>query len=194
MGMPRFARADRSERRTQRKSSFIASRFVLALLALAASPALVGAQGRINDLDDRVLAAQNRARAEIGVPPLTWDDNLAKDALAWGQEVAKVGYLVHSPDDPKDPDPEGENLWAGTKGYYSAESMIGLWVQERRNYVHRVFPSASKTGSIEDIGHYTQVVWRSTRRVGCALVAGKSDEFLVCRYAEGGNVIGEMTY
>ena len=53
----------------------------------------------------------------------------------------KVGYLVHSDDDPADPDPQGENLWAGTRGYYGPEAMVGLWVEEKKDYK----PASSRT-------------------------------------------------
>ena len=51
-------------------------------------------------------------------------------------------------------------------------------------------------GQWEDVGHYTQVIWRDTTQVGCALVtvASGEDEILVCRYLDGGNVTGQKTY
>jgi hypothetical protein len=37
-------------------------------------------------------------------------------------------------------------------------------------------------------------MWRSTGKVGCALAHGRRDEFMVCRYSEGGNVMGERPF
>ncbi|WP_253201211.1 CAP domain-containing protein [Sphingomonas quercus] len=63
-----------------------------------------------------------------------------------------------------------------------------------RNYVPGRFPDVSRTGDVIDVAHYTQIIWRATRAMGCTLVSGEADQFLTCRYAEGGNVIGERPY
>lgn len=165
----------------------------IALLASSA-PLFQGNVGRVDNFEERTLAAQNRERATLGIAPLRWNDDLAADAAAWAEQLTRVGYLTHSPDNPYDPDPQGENLWAGTAGYYSAESMVGLWIAEKRNFKPGIFPANSRTGNLEDIGHYTQVMWRSTGQVGCAIARGRTDEFLVCRYSEGGNVMGERPF
>ncbi len=154
---------------------------------------MIGAADRDN-LAGRTLAAHNRERSTLGIPPLRWDAALARDASIWANHLTEVGYLEHSVDDPRDPDPEGENLWAGTRGHYSVESMIGLWTAEKRNFKPGIFPANSRTGHLEDVGHYTQLMWRSTRKVGCAIATGGKDDFLVCRYSEGGNVLGEKPF
>lgn len=155
----------------------------LAFLTVTAS------SDRTADLNNRLLAAHNRVRAQVGVPPLVWDDRLAGEAGLWGRHLSRLGRLVHSRDSSLNP--QGENLWAGTRGYYTPEMMVGLWAAERRHFRPGIFPVNSRTGRLDDVGHYTQMIWRSTKRVGCALIQGKYDEFLVCRYLEGGNVIGE---
>jgi hypothetical protein len=72
--------------------------------------------------------------------------------------------------------------------------MLGHWLEERRNYVNGAVPAVSRTGHWEDAGHYSQIVWRGTRSVGCAMVAGVHDDYLVCRYSPGGNVYGQVAY
>ena len=51
-----------------------------------------------------------------------------------------------------------------------------------------------RVGSFEDVGHYTQLMWRATGRVGCAVADGRAYEVLVCRYREAGNVEGERPF
>lgn len=164
----------------------------VALLAMA--PMLLGAVGRFTNIEERLLASHNRERESLGIEPLEWDEGLAVDAAKWAEHLTHVGHLVHYPDDPTDPDPQGENLWAGTRGYYGLESMVGLWIVEKKNFKPGIFPANTKTGNLEDVGHYTQLMWRSTRKVGCAVSRGRYDEFLVCRYSEGGNVMGERPF
>ena len=166
-----------------------------ALTALTvASPLLQGAIDLSSNIDDRLLAAHNRERATLGIKPLAWNEGLARDAAAWGKHLTRVGYLVHYPDNPNDPDPQGENLWAGTKGYYALEDMVGLWIKEKKDYKPGIFPNNSRSNRLDNVAHYTQVMWRSSTDVGCAVVRGRSDDFLVCRYSEGGNVLGERPF
>ncbi|VDM69444.1 unnamed protein product [Strongylus vulgaris] len=41
---------------------------------------------------------------------------------------------------------------------------------------------------------WSQAVWSETSRVGCYSYACPNGRFLVCRYAEGGNIIGKSIY
>jgi len=164
----------------------------VALLTLA-GPVLTGATGRLTDLDGRLLAAHNRERSALGLPALRWDPALAADARAWAEHLARLGTLVHAEDDDS-ADPQGENLWAGTRGAYSPEAMVGLWIEEKKDYRPGPIPAVSRTGDFEAVGHYTQLVWRDTGQVGCALAPGAEDEILVCRYSQAGNVEGERPF
>lgn len=160
--------------------------------ALAASTPFLGASlDRGARIEDRLLAAHNRERAAVGVPPLDWDTGLAADAANWAQALADTDSFEHSRADPSDPDVQGENLWAGTRGAWAPEEMVGLWISEKRDYRAGVFPAVSRSGDLERVGHYTQVIWRATRKVGCAVARGRKEDILVCRYSSGGNVIGE---
>ncbi len=166
---------------------------VAATIALL-SPLVLGSVGLRTNLDQRVLAAHNRERAALGVPDLAWNEDLARDAAGWAAHLAQTGAFEHSPDDPDDPHPQGENLWAGTRDYYGPETMVGGWIAEKADFKPGVFPNVSRTGDWDDVGHYTQVAWRSTGQVGCALARGAQEDVLVCRYAEGGNVDGERPF
>jgi hypothetical protein len=157
-------------------------------------PLLGGATGRLSSLDQRLLAAHNRERTDAELPPMRWDSALAADAAEWGEQLAAIDDIEHSPDDPDDEDPQGENLWLGTRGHFTPEQMVGMWVEEKRHYVARPIPFSSRTGNFDDVGHYTQLMWRDTGRVGCALSEGNAHEILVCRYAAAGNVEGERPF
>lgn len=159
-------------------------------MLLLAAPALLGSLGSRVDVEDRLLAAHNRERADVGAPPLVWDERLARDAAEWAQELADSGRFEHSPDD-LDSEPQGENLWAGTAGHFQPEAMVGLWSEEKRHYRAGTFPDNSVTGRVEDVSHYTQLIWQDTQAVGCAVRKNAREDVLVCRYSNAGNVIGE---
>jgi hypothetical protein len=161
----------------------------LAML-LAATPLLIGGLGPRTNFNERLLAAQNRERSVVAVPPLAWDDQLAKGAATWAKHLSRTGRFEHSPDRPG-AEPQGENIWGGTPGHYLPENMVGLWAAEKRAFKPGVFPNNSRTSRIEDVSHYTQLIWRRTTHVGCATSAAGSEEILVCRYRTAGNVIGQ---
>jgi len=166
------------------------SRSIMAIALLCCSPLLMGGTAKRADFNSRLLAAHNAERAAIGVPPLAWNDRLAGEARGWANRLAATGRFEHSPDE-AGKEPEGENLWAGTPRSFSPESMVGLWVTEKKDYRPGVFPNNSRSGDVESVGHYTQLIWRRTGQVGCATAVGRSEEFLVCRYTQAGNVYGE---
>lgn len=142
--------------------------------------------------DRRILAVHNRERQNLGLEPLSWNQALAQSAQQWAEHLAATGRFEHAPENRSAP--EGENLWAGTKGYYPPEAMVDAWIREKKFFRPGVFPANSTTGKVEDIGHYTQVIWRATTQVGCAEAASASEDILVCRYAEAGNYRGERPY
>lgn len=142
--------------------------------------------------ETRLLAIQNHERAAAGVQPLRWDPGLAHAAQDWADHLATTGGFAHAPVDRRQP--MGENLWAGTKGRYSLEAMVDAWTREKRDFKPGVFPDNSRTGRVEDVGHYTQLMWRGTREVGCALASGVQEDVLVCRYSDAGNWVGERPF
>lgn len=164
-----------------------------AALLLMAAPLLIGGTGRVTSLDERLLAAHNRERSGAGLQALAWDPELARSAAQWGAELAASGEFEHDPDVDEE-DPQGENLWAGTPGAYTPEEMVGGWIEEKRYFRPGRFPDNSATGDFADVGHYTQLMWRESDRVGCALARGAEEEILVCRYRTAGNVVGERPF
>ena len=165
----------------------------MALLMGALSVPLVGSTGLGTNFDSRILAAHNRERSAAGIQQLGWSDELAADAASWADTLADMDDLEHAEDEDEN-DPQGENLWLGTRAAYSPEEMVGMWIEEKRHFQQGVFPNNSRTGNLEDVGHYTQLMWRDTASVGCARRGNEENEILVCRYSTAGNVIGERPF
>ena len=136
-----------------------------------------------------MIAAHNSSRSEHGVAPLAWDDQLARDAWAYAQTLARTGRFEHARQDGSRPR-QGENLWVGTRGAFSYAAMIEPLIGEKRYFRPGAFPAVSTTGRWSDVGHYTQIVWPATQRVGCATASSPSSDYLVCRYFPAGNVSG----
>jgi pathogenesis-related protein 1 len=68
---------------------------------------------------------------------------------------------------------------------------VDRWASERTNYDYA-------TNTCNGIcGHYTQIVWRATRKLGCAVGVCQNLTYrtsLVCNYGPGGNVGGQRPY
>lgn len=137
---------------------------------------------------NRIVAAHNAERAAMGMPPLAWDASLAEGAAIYAQQMAASGLFAHS--DRSKRRGVGENLWMGTRGAFSFEAMVGGWAAEKRYFVPGIFPNNSRTGDWADVGHYTQMIWPTTSRVGCAIASTPRVDYLVCRYATAGNIDG----
>jgi hypothetical protein len=169
-------------------SSSIAAALGGALLIVALPAPASAAVQDAGQFPARILAAHNAARAQLGEQPLTWDSALAESAATYAAQLALTNNFQHS--DRHQRPGIGENLWMGTRGYYSYEAMIGAWAGERRDFAPGIFPAVSRSGNWENVGHYTQMVWPTTTKVGCALATNASTDYLVCRYSPAGNIDG----
>ncbi len=139
-----------------------------------------------------MLAEHNDARQEVGVAPMTLDDDLSRQALAYAEELARTGRFEHSTSASR-PN-QGENLWAGTEGAFTYEVMADGWISEKQFYIHDRFPYVSNTGDWTDVGHYTQIIWANSTELGCGVATGSGRDYLVCRYSPPGNVSGQFAY
>jgi hypothetical protein len=136
----------------------------------------------------RTVAAHNQLRAGVAAQPAVWDARLAASADAYAAQMARSGRFAHAPAGSRPG--QGENLWMGTRGAFSVETMIGSWGSERSMFRPGQFPNVSTTGRWSDVGHYTQIIWPTSVRVGCALRSSASTDYFVCRYGQSGNVFG----
>lgn len=166
-----------------------------AIALLAASPAAAQSlpQGASGEIAAQLLSAHNRERAAVGARPLQWDQSLADHAASYGPVLASLRHLVHSPREGRPG--ERENLAMAWHGTLSAEDLVGLWSRERELLApgSYLFPGVSRTGNWEDIAHYTQMVWPTTTRVGCAIYSADWD-YLICRYSPPGNKDGKPIF
>jgi hypothetical protein len=69
--------------------------------------------------------------------------------------------------------------------------MVGRWIAEKAHFKPGTFPNNSRSGRVEDVSHYTQLIWRKTTHVGCAASSVGHEEVLVCHYRTAGNIRGQ---
>uniref|UniRef100_A0A674JT94 SCP domain-containing protein n=1 Tax=Terrapene triunguis TaxID=2587831 RepID=A0A674JT94_9SAUR len=117
--------------------------------------------------------AQPLASRVWAAAQLTWDAALARTARAW----AKKCLFKHSPylTEKFMSHPHyghvGENIWTGHYGLFGVPEAIKLWTDEVQHY------NLQTNKCTKTCGHYTQVVWDNSHKVGCAVV--------FCRIAAG---------
>ena len=130
------------------------------------------------------LNAHNTARAAVGVGPMTWDNTVAAYAQNYANQRIRDCKLVHSGGR------YGENIAWGSADL-SGTAAVRMWVDEKANYDY-----ASNTCAPGKVcGHYTQVVWRNSVRLGCAKVrCNNGGTFIGCNYDPPGNFNGQKPY
>ncbi|ORY95871.1 CAP domain-containing protein [Syncephalastrum racemosum] len=120
--------------------------------------------------NDAALQLHNKYRAQHSADPLTWSSELAQYAQKWADGCV----FEHSKGD------YGENL---AQGYDSVDSAITAWYDEYKDYDY------SNPGFTEGTGHFTQVVWKGTKQLGCALSDCSGKPLYVCEYSPAGNIV-----
>uniref|UniRef100_A0A0B8RS09 Cysteine-rich secretory protein 1a n=1 Tax=Philothamnus irregularis TaxID=1899461 RepID=A0A0B8RS09_9SAUR len=114
---------------------------------------------------------------------MEWYSEAASNAERWAYKC----ILDHSPDSSRilDGIQCGENIYMSSIPLAWTE-IIQSWYDEYKNFVYGV--GANPQGSV--IGHYTQIVWYKSYRIGCAASYCPSSSysyFYVCQYCPAGN-------
>src|SRR5438874_6553811 len=92
----------------------------------------------LDAMAQEILSAHNKYRAEVGVPPLEWSDDLAKQAQEWADYLAANLLFQHS-----GVIDQGENIWIGTSHSYSFTQMIDSFGDEKQQFVYGIFPTSA---------------------------------------------------
>lgn len=119
------------------------------------------------------IALHNAYRAVHHAAPLVYDAQLEASARAWATKLAADCAFYHSG--------PGENL---ASGFTRWEDVMWAWYEEYKMY------SYAAPGYSPAIGHFTQMVWAGSQRVGCAQSTANCWQGVVwaCHYSPTGNV------
>ncbi|XP_072886558.1 uncharacterized protein [Hemitrygon akajei] len=140
-----------------------------------------------------LVRAHNKYRSQVMdasyMLRMKWDNDLAELALTHAKEC----IWGHN----KNRGQTGENLYAATKTV-NLKAAVEKWYLEAADYTYDTMECTPQ----KMCGHYTQVVWADSDKVGCAshycdVLQGLSDNnlsILVCNYSPPGNVYGENPY
>jgi len=156
------------------------------------------------DVIDAFVAAHNQARRgpltpppSPALPPVSWDAILADSVYNYATRCQGTnGLLSHNAARSTDYQAlggsgyVGENIYGSSGSGAKPEDAMSLWMSEASSYDYA-------SGNIGSAGHYTQIVWRDSVRIGCAIVdcpALTYHNTVICDYAPGGNISGQKPY
>lgn len=143
------------------------------------------------------LRAHNSKRILHGAGPLSWDDTLAKKARTWAIHLANEDKMEHAPWSVRK---AGENLYykaTTTSGNHATcKDALEAWYSEESIYPFEDPPNSLSEVTGGQIGHFTQVVWKSTKKLGVGIASIKRDfwtkTYVVARYTPPGNYYGQF--
>jgi uncharacterized protein YkwD len=130
-----------------------------------------------------MLAAHNAVRARVGMSPLAWSDRLAARSQDWADTLLARKQFIHRANSTY-----GENLFEIRGATASAAQVVNAWAAESRDYDY----NSNRCRGV--CGHYTQIVSRDTKEVGCGVARGGGREVWVCDYDPPGNLVGKPPY
>ncbi|KAI5624595.1 GLIPR1-like protein 1 isoform X1 [Silurus asotus] len=151
---------------------------------------------------DICLKEHNEARSNVkpsasNMRYMTWDNGLEVLAKAWAKHcVFTHNQRLTHPVLPS----VGENIWAGAShGTFDMKLAIKSWVDEVNAFDYNTLKCT------KICGHYTQVVWADTYKVGCAVnlcpdgvkkttFSHTPGALFVCNYATVGNYLDVHPY
>jgi glioma pathogenesis-related protein 2 len=131
------------------------------------------------------LKQHNVYRAKHGVPPLVLSTQINNVAQHHAEQLARTNQLVHSGNTHF-----GENLYAfGSSGQAlpRPETVVDRWYSEIQNY------NFDKPGFHTGTGHFTQLVWKSSKELGMGMAqAADGTWYVVANYSPPGNISGQF--
>ncbi|CAH1801496.1 unnamed protein product [Owenia fusiformis] len=144
---------------------------------------------------DDCLRTHNRLRAmHRSTGSLVWDNKLAQQSAAYSRKLVQLGQLKHD----RSRGNVGENLFkrSNSARNWPVSNRCGpatfQWYDEARKFSYN-YPNG---GFSARTGHFTQLVWKGTRTVGCGEAKGKNGKWYVnvitCRYGPPGNYKGQF--
>ncbi|QRG39780.1 hypothetical protein FDK38_004234 [Candidozyma auris] len=140
----------------------------------SSAPSSSAGGDNVSGFDKQILDAHNSKRAKHSAPALSWSDELASYAQNMADKYTCGSSLQHSGGK------YGENL---AVGYDGAEGTVKAWYDEGSNYDY---------SSASSFNHFTQVIWKGSKQLGCAQKqCDNGGPYVVCEYYPAGNMIGQ---
>ena len=140
-----------------------------------------------NTFYTELVNRHNTLRSKHGAQALTKLKALADLAQVTANNCRDQQTLIHSSDYYNN-QPVGQNLYMSGGSAPTGTSVSNSWYSENVNYNYNT-GKPKQTGQV--IGHFTQLVWKNSKQIGCALATGPwgsyDGYFVCCNYFPAGN-------
>lgn len=135
----------------------------------------------LSDFRKQALKEMNDYRKKHQAPPLKLDDKLNSYAQQWADELARTNTFRH-----RSERKYGENIAMGSGDRY--KEAVKMWYDEVQNY------NFKRPGFTSGTGHFSQVVWKSSKTVGVGVATSKSSGMtvVVANFDPPGNFMGQF--
>ncbi|CAG7718729.1 unnamed protein product [Allacma fusca] len=139
---------------------------------------------RVKNTTDRkfiqeALEEHNKLRAKHGIGPVSVDEDLNNVAQAWANRLLQKGKMEHSTNG------FGENVFWASGGSINGAKPCQAWYSEIKDF------DFNRIDHTPGTGHFTQLLWKSSTKIGIALASGKAGHFVVANYNPPGNFLGQ---
>jgi uncharacterized protein YkwD len=159
---------------------------VVLLISSAYKPSATGEPEKMKGM----VARHNYWRAKVHVGEVTWSSEVAKVAQEWADHLAKEGCnMKHRPREGRWGTNYGENIYWSQGMDSTPDGVVDDWASEIEYFDES---SGKCKGGV--CGHYTQLVWKNTARIGCGMAKCGDQEIWVCNYDPPGNWVGQKPY
>lgn len=139
-----------------------------------------------------ILEKHNEYRKELSITPLQWDEKLADYAYEWGQKLQRNCDFKHRPSSGNYKLIYGENIAMSSSE--DATYAVEQWGSEKKDFHPRKMRTY-RSSYLNSVGHYTQIIWEKTTRVGCARIKCKNGFYItICNYDPPGNYKDEKIF
>jgi pathogenesis-related protein 1 len=140
------------------------------------------------------LNHHNQTRSELNIPPLEWNERIAAYAQEWADYLAnkKKCKMIHRYELKQNEAGYGENIfWGSSVKYFTPLDASIAWYNEKDKFNGR----AITWEELPQTGHYTQMIWSSTKEIGAGKAICPSGAIIiVANYNPGGNIIGSNPF
>ena len=156
------------------------------LLLSLISIALCAVSLDLETFREQMLEKHNYYRSLHQAGNLVRDSLLESLAQSNSERLVTLGYLEHT-DFNYNGEYMGETLYSGGFSDTFGYDAVNLWYSEESLYDY------SNPGFSNDVGHFTQIVWVNSKKLGCGFACDSNNYcYVTCHYYPGGNYIGEF--
>ena len=132
-----------------------------------------------------ILENHNYHRKRHQVGSLVRSSDLESIAQSYSQTLASTGKFAHS-GNKYNGDYMGENLYMSYGSIITGTDASQMWYDEKELY------DFNNQGFSMDTGHFTQLVWKGSKQLGCGASCSNYGCYITCNYYPAGNYQGQF--